>query len=32
MLPNPEKYFLTAASSEGKSKLTAFDNALPEAI
>ncbi|MEG6512010.1 pyruvoyl-dependent arginine decarboxylase [Desulforamulus ruminis] len=28
MLPNPEKYFVTAASSEGKSRLTAFDNAL----
>lgn len=28
MLPTPKKYFLTAASSEGKSKLTAFDNAL----
>lgn len=28
MLPTPKKYFLTAAAAEGKSKLTAFDNAL----
>ncbi|ABO49033.1 arginine decarboxylase [Desulforamulus reducens MI-1] len=31
MLPTPKKYFVTAASSEGKSKLTAFDNALLKA-
>lgn len=31
MLPSPKKYFVTAASSEGKSKLTAFDNALLKA-
>lgn len=31
MLPTPKKYFLTAASAEGKSKLTAFDNALLKA-
>lgn len=28
MLPTPKKYFLTAASAEGRSRLTAFDNAL----
>ncbi|NLB89076.1 MAG: arginine decarboxylase, pyruvoyl-dependent [Syntrophomonadaceae bacterium] len=28
MLPLPKKYFVTAASSEGESKLTAFDRAL----
>jgi len=28
MLPTPKKFFLTAASSEGNSSLTAFDNAL----
>ncbi|HBV97020.1 MAG: pyruvoyl-dependent arginine decarboxylase [Peptococcaceae bacterium BICA1-7] len=28
MLPTPKKFFLTAASSEGHSELTAFDNAL----
>ncbi|HAP94142.1 MAG TPA: arginine decarboxylase, pyruvoyl-dependent [Desulfotomaculum sp.] len=28
MLPTPRKYFLTAASAEGNSHLTAFDNAL----
>ncbi len=28
MLPTPKKYFVTAASSEGRSKLNAFDNAL----
>jgi arginine decarboxylase len=28
MLPLPKKYFVTAASAEGKTKLTAFDNAL----
>jgi len=28
MLPTPKKYFVTAAASEGRSKLTAFDNAL----
>ena len=28
MLPTPTKYFLTAASAEGPTKLTAFDNAL----
>lgn len=28
MLPTPKKYFLTAGSAEGKSSLTAFDNAL----
>lgn len=28
MLPLPKKYFVTAASSEGESKLTAFDGAL----
>lgn len=31
MLPTPKKYFLTAAASEGRSKLTAFDNALLKA-
>lgn len=31
MLPTPKKYFLTAAAAEGKSKLTAFDNALLKA-
>lgn len=31
MLPTPKKYFLTAASSEGRSNLTAFDNALLKA-
>ncbi|ACV64280.1 arginine decarboxylase, pyruvoyl-dependent [Desulfofarcimen acetoxidans DSM 771] len=28
MLPTPKKYFITAGCSEGKSRLTAFDNAL----
>ncbi|CFX22716.1 Pyruvoyl-dependent arginine decarboxylase [Syntrophomonas zehnderi OL-4] len=28
MLPLPKKYFLTAASSEGNTSLTAFDGAL----
>lgn len=28
MLPTPKKFYLTAASAEGDSKLTAFDNAL----
>lgn len=28
MLPTPKKFFLTAASAEGNSQLTAFDNAL----
>ncbi|MCL1789921.1 MAG: arginine decarboxylase, pyruvoyl-dependent [Peptococcaceae bacterium] len=28
MLPRPTKYFLTAASAEGKTELTAFDNSL----
>jgi len=28
MLPTPKKFFVTAGSSEGKSHLTAFDNAL----
>jgi len=28
MLPLPKKYFITAASAEGKTKLTAFDTAL----
>jgi arginine decarboxylase len=28
MLPTPKKFFVTAGSSEGKSQLTAFDNAL----
>ncbi|MBM7855669.1 arginine decarboxylase [Desulfohalotomaculum tongense] len=31
MLPTPKKYFVTAASAEGRSKLTAFDNALLKA-
>ena len=31
MLPTPKKYFITAASAEGRSKLTAFDNALLKA-
>lgn len=31
MLPVPKKYFITAAAAEGKSKLTAFDNALLKA-
>ncbi|AQS58216.1 pyruvoyl-dependent arginine decarboxylase [Desulforamulus ferrireducens] len=31
MLPTPKKYFVTAASSEGRSELTAFDNALLKA-
>ncbi|MDO7786985.1 pyruvoyl-dependent arginine decarboxylase [Desulforamulus aquiferis] len=31
MLPTPKKYFVTAAASEGRSKLTAFDNALLKA-
>ncbi|MCW2276731.1 pyruvoyl-dependent arginine decarboxylase [Heliophilum fasciatum] len=31
MLPVPKKYFVTAAEAEGKSKLTAFDNALLKA-
>jgi len=30
MLPTPKKFFVTAGSSEGKSNLTAFDNALLE--
>ncbi len=28
MLPTPKKFFLTAASAEGETPLTAFDNAL----
>ena len=28
MLPSPKKYFVTAASSEGNTALTAFDGAL----
>lgn len=28
MLPTPKKFFLTAASAEGETHLTAFDNAL----
>ncbi|MFZ5633453.1 MAG: pyruvoyl-dependent arginine decarboxylase [Bacillota bacterium] len=28
MLPTPKKFFLTAASAEGQTPLTAFDNAL----
>lgn len=31
MLPTPKKYFVTAAAAEGKTKLTAFDNALLKA-
>lgn len=31
MLPLPKKYFVTAASSEGKTSLTAFDGALLKA-
>lgn len=31
MLPVPKKFFITAASAEGKSKLNAFDNALLKA-
>lgn len=31
MLPLPKKFFLTAASSEGESELTAFDGALLKA-
>jgi len=31
LLPTPKKYFITAASAEGDSKLTAFDNALLKA-
>lgn len=31
MLPLPKKYFLTAASCEGDTELTAFDKALLEA-
>lgn len=31
MLPSPKKYFLTAASAEGESELTAFDGALLKA-
>ncbi len=31
MLPLPKKYFLTAATSEGESELTAFDGALLKA-
>ncbi len=31
MLPLPKKYFVTAAASEGESKLTAFDGALLKA-
>ncbi|HWI55351.1 MAG TPA: arginine decarboxylase, pyruvoyl-dependent [Desulfobacteria bacterium] len=31
MLPTPKRFFITAASAEGESKLTAFDNALLKA-
>lgn len=31
MLPTPKKFFITAGSAEGKSPLTAFDNALLKA-
>lgn len=31
MLPLPKKYFLTAASAEGETELTAFDGALLKA-
>ncbi|MDR3270673.1 MAG: arginine decarboxylase, pyruvoyl-dependent [Peptococcaceae bacterium] len=31
MLPTPKKYFVTAASAEGNSELTAFDKALLKA-
>jgi arginine decarboxylase len=31
MLPLPKKFFITAASSEGNTKLTAFDGALLKA-
>ena len=31
MLPLPKKYFVTAASSEGETALTAFDGALLKA-
>lgn len=31
MLPTPKKFFITAACAEGKSTLTAFDNALLKA-
>lgn len=31
MLPTPKKFNITAASAEGKTKLTAFDNALLKA-
>jgi len=31
MLPLPKKYFITAASSEGETELTAFDGALLKA-
>jgi arginine decarboxylase len=31
VLPTPKKFFVTAASSEGRNKLTAFDNALLKA-
>ncbi|HNX27837.1 MAG TPA: arginine decarboxylase, pyruvoyl-dependent [Syntrophomonadaceae bacterium] len=31
MLPLPKKYFVTAASAEGNTKLTAFDGALLKA-
>jgi len=31
LLPTPKKFFITAASAEGDSKLTAFDNALLKA-
>ncbi len=31
MLPLPKKYFITAASAEGNTKLTAFDGALLKA-
>lgn len=31
MLPTPSKYFVTAASAEGESRLTAFDKALLKA-
>jgi len=31
LLPTPTKFFVTAGSAEGKSELTAFDNALLQA-
>ena len=31
LLPTPKKFFVTSASAEGHSKLTAFDNALLKA-